>query len=716
MSDLHGTLDLPKICEIKMVLWKIVLLFLCGILYISIDAVIIKDYIEIPKNIEHPIEPFVVIPRNNQQPTEPFVGIPKKSQQPTEPFTEIQKSVNKNGVLSPRPGNNNGKAAEVKEEDMDEPAMVYYVNQMGDNTHLYYLNGKNATTEIRSLPSFTPPQIPSFTHPLEQSPSPPLFTSIAQRVPQSHPAAPQSHSAEGIPPNPTIYYQSPQSPEDFIRLANEYFLKRNQHNFAVSTQKPHYAQPARHTPKKAKRGKGNDKNEEEETNEEEDGDDEDGSNEGEDEEEGEAESEERPRQRSAESDETRSSDSDETAENDSRRESSEEERPRAKPKPPKRSKPKHSSKNVKLQPPPPPPLPSNGYEIYENPVGRYVTLHQPPPPRVRENFQSQPQRILVRRLVPRAPYGPVQMYPLLRPNRSHPPSQPQFMRIPPALYASPGNRAPQRFPYFNLRPVYRPYPRTPNYSPVMPAQKPPTKIIESPPAKHKHGHAHGSNNDDDDDDNENENDEDSERTEDDTSESESNENNEEDNNNDSSNESTKKHIHRAYNTKQDAADGNAKEKHKTTENHENDSHNRHKSGFEKTNGSKFNRENRNRKGFKTNEGFDTYDSYGRGKNKAYDEKHHSENHEKTNSEHDASSGETAKHAENKSDDGDSERNGGKFNEKKSHKKGSKTLGYHNVFHKEEYKKVHIFYDDADHRGSFKKHGELNDTRQMEVEE
>lgn len=48
--------------------------------------------------------------------------------------------------------------------------------------------------------------------------------------------------------------------------------------------------------------------------------------------------------------------------------------------------------------------------------------------------------------------------------------------------------------------------------------------------------------------------------------------------------------------------------------------------------------------------------------------------------------------------------GGKHGEKKSHKKGSKTTGYHNVYHKDEFKKEHIFYDTADHTGNFKKYG------------
>lgn len=49
--------------------------------------------------------------------------------------------------------------------------------------------------------------------------------------------------------------------------------------------------------------------------------------------------------------------------------------------------------------------------------------------------------------------------------------------------------------------------------------------------------------------------------------------------------------------------------------------------------------------------------------------------------------------------------GGKFGEKKDHKKGSKTTGYHNVYHKDEFKKDHTFYDDANHKGDFSKHGD-----------
>lgn len=52
-----------------------------------------------------------------------------------------------------------------------------------------------------------------------------------------------------------------------------------------------------------------------------------------------------------------------------------------------------------------------------------------------------------------------------------------------------------------------------------------------------------------------------------------------------------------------------------------------------------------------------------------------------------------------------QKKGGHQGEKKHHRKGSKTTGYHNVYHKDEYKKDHTFYDEADHQGHFSKHGE-----------
>lgn len=47
--------------------------------------------------------------------------------------------------------------------------------------------------------------------------------------------------------------------------------------------------------------------------------------------------------------------------------------------------------------------------------------------------------------------------------------------------------------------------------------------------------------------------------------------------------------------------------------------------------------------------------------------------------------------------------GGEFSQKVGHNKGSKTTGFHKVYHKDEYKKDNEFYDDAHNSGHFKKH-------------
>lgn len=49
--------------------------------------------------------------------------------------------------------------------------------------------------------------------------------------------------------------------------------------------------------------------------------------------------------------------------------------------------------------------------------------------------------------------------------------------------------------------------------------------------------------------------------------------------------------------------------------------------------------------------------------------------------------------------------GQQFQEAKGHKKGSKTTGYHKVYHKDEYKKDHSFYDESDKRGQFSRYGD-----------
>ncbi|KAL3266420.1 hypothetical protein HHI36_010596 [Cryptolaemus montrouzieri] len=47
--------------------------------------------------------------------------------------------------------------------------------------------------------------------------------------------------------------------------------------------------------------------------------------------------------------------------------------------------------------------------------------------------------------------------------------------------------------------------------------------------------------------------------------------------------------------------------------------------------------------------------------------------------------------------------GGSFSESSGHKKGSKTTGYHKVYHKDEYKKDHSFYDESNTSGHHNKY-------------
>lgn len=659
-----------------------------------------------------------------------------------------------------------------KNVESHDQAMVYILNQMGGNTHLVYWNGENASTEVRPLPKIIPPH---FATPVltEGTPSRNIHQPNSQQKP-IHPT-----NEEQLPP-PSVYYPTAQTPDEFIRLANEYFLKRNQHNFLMNTRQPSYT-PAAHpprprTPSKSEVKKINedsDESDEESENDERSEENTDEANDGNNDDDDGSEKREKNNDDDEQSEGSAEEANDSDDEDDDRSGSSEEkssEKTTAS-EPAKESKPTQLFTPKKLIDPPmqlpPPPRPTSSpperFKVFENKFGTFVVRQKSP--RKRENQQLAAQRIILRRIVPRPTFGPAPIFPLMmtrphtsqqaphpahgpqqpqhqpqqqpqssqpsqhqpyspqNPRNPYPPSpSPQFARAPPIYYLQSVARPPQRIPLYATRPIYRPPPRLPNYIPPMPA--PPNK---PPPTNHKpNGNEHGSDNDNDDD---NEHGKSDEGDNDDASGSESHETNEDthSNNENDSDDSNKKQTHRVYNTKHNAAEGDAKKRHDSDDNEEKGGHHRHKSGFEKSNGSKFNRENRRRKGFKTNEGFDEHDTFGKGNKKAYDEKHHSENHEKKYGGHDASNTGSAhrhqRHAQKKNDvvnaelnaelnaEVNGERNavvdGGKFNEKKSHKKGANTLGYHNVFHKDEYKKVHIFYDDADHRGSFKKNGALN---------
>lgn len=142
--------------------------------------------------------------------------------------------------------------------------------------------------------------------------------------------------------------------------------------------------------------------------------------------------------------------------------------------------------------------------------------------------------------------------------------------------------------------------------------------------------------------------------------------------------------------------------HKSEKKDEKGSYEESEKGFEKSGGSQFSEEEHKKKGFADSKEYKQFDSFGKGKKGHYDEEDYHEfddaEYEKEASKSKAADEHSHKHEANKGE------NSGKFDEKKSHKKGSKTTGYHNVFHKDEYKKVHTFYDDADHKGNYKNYG------------
>lgn len=125
---------------------------------------------------------------------------------------------------------------------------------------------------------------------------------------------------------------------------------------------------------------------------------------------------------------------------------------------------------------------------------------------------------------------------------------------------------------------------------------------------------------------------------------------------------------------------------------------------EKNGGSSFNEEDRKRKGFEDTEGYKNFSTFSKGRKKKYSEEDHSEYSDEEKSDEESRSkskkGEKKKHSEQIKE-------GGKLNEQKNLRKGSKTLGYHNVLHKDEYKKKRTFYDDYDDRGFFKLFGILD---------
>lgn len=173
----------------------------------------------------------------------------------------------------------------------------------------------------------------------------------------------------------------------------------------------------------------------------------------------------------------------------------------------------------------------------------------------------------------------------------------------------------------------------------------------------------------------------------------------------------KKKDHKQFEVKDDSASEKKDHGQKSTKTDDKGGEAAYESGFNKEYGVKYNEEDRKRKGFNTDKGYNKVNKFGNGQKKKYDEEHHS-NHQMKHHDNKADSHDSSnKH----SDDSDSYKGdkGGKFKEQKFHKKGSKTTGYHNIFHKDEFKKVHTFYDDADHRGKWNKFGSSHEQHESD---
>lgn len=172
-----------------------------------------------------------------------------------------------------------------------------------------------------------------------------------------------------------------------------------------------------------------------------------------------------------------------------------------------------------------------------------------------------------------------------------------------------------------------------------------------------------------------------------------------------------------YENKGESETGGHKHGHKSSEKKDEGANDSIESGFMKEEGVKFNHENRKRKGFNSDKGYKSTVHFGNGNKGSYDEEDHSDYLDKQNDKKENKHEDAKDYGQNDHKYRDDK--GGKFNEQKLHKKGAKTTGYHNIFHKDEFKKVHTFYDDADAQGKHKKfedHHEQYDQKKGSSEE
>ncbi|KAL0273185.1 UNVERIFIED_CONTAM: hypothetical protein PYX00_005921 [Menopon gallinae] len=126
------------------------------------------------------------------------------------------------------------------------------------------------------------------------------------------------------------------------------------------------------------------------------------------------------------------------------------------------------------------------------------------------------------------------------------------------------------------------------------------------------------------------------------------------------------------------------------------------SHYEHGKGHAHNSEHWNSHGEKGSKGYSGYDNYDERDAKKYHKDHDSgfyKQREGTKKSHHDEGSSYGSHDESKKSE-----SGESFDQKKSHKKGHKTTGYHNIYHKDEFKKQHSFYDEADGSGYYDKYG------------
>lgn len=120
------------------------------------------------------------------------------------------------------------------------------------------------------------------------------------------------------------------------------------------------------------------------------------------------------------------------------------------------------------------------------------------------------------------------------------------------------------------------------------------------------------------------------------------------------------------------------------------------------NGAAHNEEQRSKSGYHDRETYAKKDDFNAGESGSHDNNDHTNYYSNSNEHQGAGQSESKNHANHA--EGVHGIKGGQYAQKKQHKKGSKTLGYHNVFHKDEYKKDHTFYDEAHIKGDYEKYG------------